>query len=213
MRPSALLLLMLPALTVPGAAQQWRTAGLGATGSSVRLERTAASGTEVLSGVTFGIEGRLNLGRVKLLLAYREGSISPDTGQGNSRDLVEGRAMFTLRPNDWLSVAVGPHARATSAAGGNFRWLFWEGRARVERQVVAPDVTAHLELWMALSASTNTQQSVDGARGGEVALRLSPARLPVWLRLGYTVEHAELQGGALSETLESLSLSVGLGGR
>lgn len=213
MRSTVLAVLL--GLVCPGvlAAQRARPLSVGGVGTQARLQRVTPGGTSELSGITLGAEGRVRWGRVFLDLAYREGSVSADSpATAPSEDLVEGRALFGIQPRPWLTVMAGAHARGTIASAGTTRWVFPQVRLRFESALGLERVLAQVELWRALSVSTNATAAGKSAAGGEASLRVR-VRGAVWVRLGYSVEHAELENGALVETLEGLSFAVGIGGR
>jgi hypothetical protein len=195
------------------ATAQSGNAGMTATASSVRIERSTASESELLTGVVLGAAGQLSRGRVQLGLAYREGSVSPDSGTGASRDLVEGQALVTVRPITWLAVSAGALARAMATGGGTARWVIWQAASRFDLPLSEPNAFAHFEMWQSLGGSSNTTQPLDGARGGEAGLRVffGPRRFRA--ELSYSVERVELGGGALVEVMERLRFGFGIGGR
>ena len=55
-------------------------------------------------------------------------------------------------------------------------------------------------------------EPVDHVQGGEAGVVLRPPRAAVWLRLGYRVDGARLGSGLRSETVEAVSLALGIGG-
>jgi hypothetical protein len=141
------------------------------------------------------------------------GLIAPTAGRA-SRDLIEGAVLLGLRPTGWLTLAVGPHARAYAPTGGNTeRWSFWELRARAATAFVGSAVRGYVELWRALSANANVPEPFDHAQGGEAGMLLRLARAPVEARLGYRIDHAVLGGGSRLETVDGLVIGLGLSRR
>jgi len=198
--------------TSPLAAQLSRRIGGGAGAVTTRLHSDAAGGSSTLSGVGAFLEGRLGQGRVSLELGYLEGRLSADTGTATERDLVDARAMLTVRPVSSLALKAGGHLRGYVQPAGTERWVLWELRAAWDGAVVGDRVAARVELWRAVSASLNLPPGAAGARGGEVGLTFRLARSGVWARFGYAIDRAELENGT-TETLEALSLAVGFGPR
>ncbi len=215
-------------MTRPGLALAWLAAGAvapvalpaqlarhvsgGGGAATVRL-RTTAGGGAALSGTAVGGEGRFTAGRLAFDVTYREGSLSADTGTAPARDLVEASVLVGTQPLPGLTLRAGPHLRAYVAPAGTERWVWWEAHARAESGIVGTMVRAHLEGWIALASAVNAPAGAGGARGGEVGLTLWPARRPVWARLAYGVDRGDYGSGAGRVILESVALTVGVGGR
>jgi hypothetical protein len=210
---SAALLALAIAAARPLSAQGFRDLGVEGVVGRVRFSSTMPSGGEALSGVVVGGGGRLTLGRVSLEAYYAQGRLSPDTGSAASRDLVEGGAFLVVKPTDWLSLKAGPHLRAFVAPGGTERWVMWEGRAFAEAPILADILRARVGGWIAVASGVNADPGAGGARGGEVGLTLRPPRSALLVRLAYTIDREAMRGDARTETLESVILTVGFGGR
>jgi len=199
----------------PASAQLLRHLGADGELSTVRLSSATPGGGESLSGIVVGGGGRLSVGPVSLEASYAQGHLSADTGSAPARDLVDGAVFVAWRPLPWLALKAGPHLRAyvAPAGGGTERWVLWEARVFVEAPILADLLTARIGGWSAVSSGVNTDFGAQGARGGEVGLALRPPRSPLVVRLSYAVDRAAMGGGAGTETLESVCLSVGVGGR
>jgi hypothetical protein len=207
-------LVALCALTArPLAAQALRYVGGDAGVARVRLKSAWPGGGETLSGVAAQGQARLILGPVSLEVSYAQGRLSADTGAGGSSDLVDGSVFVALRPVSWLAVKGGPHLRAYVAPSGTERWVMWESRVRAEGPIIAGTLFAHVEGRLALSSSVNVAPGASGARGGEAGLTLRGPQSPLWARLAYVVEQAQLVGNARTETVEAVMLGIGIGGR
>ncbi len=185
---------------------------LSTGGMSLRLQSQQSTGAAVLTGMAFGGEGSVRLGRLALELGYWQGSLEADGGLAPRRELIEGKGQLALRVARWVTLKGGGHARSYVTSAGTERWLFWEARLRAERQIVNPSVRGHLELWRAVATEVNSAQEFDRGQGGEAGMTLRFARMPVWFRLGYRIEDARLGGNTRRETLEALTVSVGAGG-
>jgi hypothetical protein len=208
-RRALLALLALAGAAAPARAQLGGRLSLGAGGSATRLQRRTGVG-ETFSGITAFGAGRIGGPRFALEGAYRQGSLTPDSGAAGGLDVVEARLLATARPLPWLQVAAGPHARAWIVPGSTARWIFIEGRLRAEGFVLTEMLRTHVEVWTALSAKSNDGSS-GSARGGEAGLTVRFPRSPVWARLAYAIDRAAVSGGSRVETLEDIAISVGIG--
>ena len=189
----------------PTAAQAF---DFGATAMSLRLTRESGT-TVTATGAAFGIEGRVRVQAVSLVLRYRQGQLTNDNALID-QDFVEGEAFIVAQPARWISLGVGPHVRAYAEPSGTERWLMWEGRLRL-RAVLLPTVTGYLEGWRVLGADLNVAEELDSGYGldGGLEIRLSAA--PVGFLLRYRTEHAELAGGARRETVEQIAFGISVG--
>jgi hypothetical protein len=186
----------------------------------MRLNSTSGPTTQKLSGAVFGLQGQLIYsGFVTLDWGYWQGQIDPTGGAAASRDVVEGYAMLGARPFGWLSLRAGPHAWTYISNAGTQRWFLWEGRVRAQGEVL-PDVQSYMELSRVLSANVNVPQDFQSGLGGEGGLILRvrdapliPERFPVRIRLAYGIERVRMGGGARTEVMDRLSLSLGIGQR
>ena len=171
----------------------WLTFGASATG--IRLQDQLATGVSSdVSGVALGASGGVDLGRVALALGYWNGRLDAAPGGTPQQDVIDGYALFVLRAAPWLSVKGGAEARSYVTPAGTERWVFWQGRLRAERTIVAPSVRGHVEIWRAFSTDVNTAGTVDRAQGGEVGLTLRRALGPFWVRMLYGIDDVRLTG-------------------
>ncbi len=214
MRRTLLAALAAAALAAPAHAQLARrvTADVGA-GSirSVVTDGSGASGT--LSGAAAFGSGALHVGPVTLIGTYLQGQVTPDTGAGASRDVVEAGLTLAARPVRWLTVGAGVHSRGFILPAGTERWVWSVLRARAEGTIVAPFMRTHAEVWRAVSTDVNIGAGSGSGMGGEAGLTLRLPQAPFWGRLVYAIDRAELSDGTRAETFERLALSVGYGGR
>jgi len=196
---------------------------LAAQGSRVEAEadlsrasfRSAVpTGREALSGAVLGLRARISGSRVSLEAAYAQGRLSASAGSGPSRSIVDGSLFVSTKPLPWLTLKAGPQLRAYSAPGGTERWVLWESRARAETPIASPALAlrAHIELWAALASSVNADPGAAGARGGQAGMALRLPGSPLWMRLSYVVDQERMKNGARTEALETVVLTVGLGG-
>jgi len=204
-------LLIATAAPVPLCAQarfHWAVgAGVGAT----RVRTVTGGSPELWTGVTLGGDGRLGSGRVGLEAGYRQGTLSPDTGAGATQDLAEGRLQLSVRALPWLEILAGPRARAFITPGGTERWLFGEGRVRIDAPLAVPALRTHAEVWAGLSSSLNLATEAPSYRGGAVGVTYQLPRSPVWLRLTYALDRSESRQLGIVETVETLGVSAGIG--
>ncbi len=185
-----------------------QTFEVGATAMSLRLTRESGT-TATATGAAFGIEGRVRVQSVSLILRYHQGHLTGDSPLID-QDFVEGEAFVVVQPARWISFGVGPHVRAYVEPSGTERWLMWEGRLRLGAALL-PAVTGYLEGWRVLGADLNVAEALDSGYGldGGLEIRLSGA--PVGFLLRYRTEHAELGGGTRRETVEQIALGIRLG--
>ncbi|HEY2804919.1 MAG TPA: hypothetical protein VGI92_03585 [Gemmatimonadales bacterium] len=203
---SLILCLILP----PGlSAQLADKLTLGGGLATTKLTTTAGGNTATMSGVTLFGDGQIGKGRFWLAGAYRQGSVKPDVGAGASQDLVEGLLLAQVRALSWLTVGVGPHARALAVPGSTEQWVFIEGRVRGEQEIITGRLSAHVQIHTAFTAHTNIPGGGASGHGGEAGLTLRWARSPIWARLVYVVDRASSTGNR--ETVEDVALSVGFG--
>ena len=208
--------LLLLALAVPPgrlAAQLPRYVGVDAGMSRLEFQSASPSGGEKLSGFAALGHWRVVLRPVSLDLSYAQGRLAADTGGAVARSFVEGAAFLSVRPAPWLALKAGPHLRAYAAPGGTERWVLWEGRAHADAPLLDGEWLAYGEVWLAVASSVNVVPGASGARGAEVGLTLKMPRSPLWGRLAYAVDQARLKNGARTESLQSVVLTAGFGGR
>jgi hypothetical protein len=203
-------LLVLACVARPVCAQALHAAA-SASVATARVRGTTGD----FNGSAFLAAGSLAKGKFSLEVSYLQGKLDPAAAPvaGTSRDLIEGSVLLGLHPNRWLTLAVGPHARAYVLGSGTERWLFWELRARAATPFVGSAVLGYVELWRALSANANVPEPFDHAQGGEAGMILRLARSPLEARLGYRVDHAVLGGGSRLETVDGLVIGVGVSRR
>ena len=207
---ACVLMVVAPAAT---ARAQGLTGSVGAGAGSVRSRATLGTTTTSFSGAMIGGEGHAGIGRVSVEVAYLQGTLNPDSGSAESRDYVEGDFLLSVVTLPGVTLRVGPHARAYISSGGTQRWLFWTGRVRGERTLIAPAVSGFVEGWLAFSGDVNVSEAFDNARGAVVGLSVRLPGAPFYGKLSYGIERARMGGGARLETVEGLSVIVGFGRR
>lgn len=195
------------------AAQVPRYLGVDLSLSRPRFQSTSPAGGERLSGFAVSERLRIVLRPVSLDIAYAQGRLTADTGNAAARDIVEGSLFVAYRPVPWLALKTGPHLRAYAAPGGTERWALWEGRAHVDAPIEGGEWVAYGEGWMALASSVNVSPGSAGARGAEAGLTLKLPQSPLWARLAYVVDQARLKNNARTESVQSVVLAIGFGGR
>jgi hypothetical protein len=126
---------------------------------------------------------------------------------------VEGDALLSVVTVPGVVVRVGPHARAYITSTGTQRWVFWTARLRGERALIGPALGGFVELWAAWSADVNVSEPFGRATGGIVGMQVRIPRSPVYGRLTYGIERATMGDGARLETVEGLSVVLGVGRR
>ena len=213
MKAGALALLVAGVAARPAAGQVPRYLGLDLGLSRPHFQSTSPLGGEQLSGAVVGGRLRIVLRPVSIDVAYSQGRLTADTGSAAARDVVEGSAFLTVRPVAWLAIKAGPHLRAYAAPGGTERWVLWEGRAHADAPILQGEWVAYGEVWVAVASSVNVSPGADGAHGAEAGLTLQLPRSPLWARLAYVVDQARFKNGARTESVQSVVLAIGFGGR
>jgi hypothetical protein len=199
--------------TAPLAAQVSPVAGADGSVSRVRFHSAVRGGGEARSGFAVGGRARIVLGHVSLEASYAQGRLTADTGAAAPQNLVDGSLALVVRPTHWLALLAGPHLRGYVAPGGTERWVFWEARARGESAIIPGVLQAHIEGWIAVASSVNVDPGAAGAHGGEAGLTLRLAQSPFWARLAYAVDRARMTNDVRTETVETVFLGIGFGGR
>jgi hypothetical protein len=199
--------------TSPVAAQRPRALAFEGMGASVRLRSTSPLGREALSGSALGGEVRLWRRAVILSVGYLQATLKPDSGSPAERNLVEGWALIGVRPKGWLEVRGGGQVRAYVTPAGTARRMYWEARARGEVPLVGRTAVAYVELWRSLAGSASGGDAVQGAQGGDSGLLVQIPGTPWRVRLAYRIDRTQLRTARRVETLEGVSLAVGIGGR
>lgn len=189
------------------------TGGAGATVGTLRSRSRIGGVTEAFVGPVIGGEGRVGLGRVSVDLTYLQGTLEPDTGAAESTDYVEGDAYLSVVTVPGVTLRVGPRAHAYISSTGTQRWLFWTGRLRGERSLIAPGVNGFVEVWIAFSADVNVSEEFSRGTGGSAGMTVHLGKVPFYGRLLYSVEHASMGNGTRLDTVESVSLVIGYGRR
>ncbi len=210
---AALLALLVIGTAPPVAAQLPSALGAGLGGASIRLRAGDSTAARSFAGMAVG--GRLRIGSraAALEASYLQGTLDPDTGTAPPRELVDGSLLVALSPLRWLTLKGGPHLRAWVFGGGTQRWVWWEAHARADGSLVDERLRAHVEMWTALSGEVNVPAGAGAAMGGEAGLTVRLARVPVWARLTYAIDRARFAGSDASEMMETLRVSLMLGGR
>lgn len=208
-------LILILAVALPGAARSQTAPKLAFRGDAgmvwVRSD-TGGGGVAQLRGPVLGGEGRLVFPTLAVGLGLLSGTVKPPGGGTAQRDLVEGRLFIAARALPWLEMSLGPAVRAYVTDSATERWVFWQARARVDAPVLPGRLTSYLEAWRAFSSQVNLTAGAGRVQGGEAGVVYRPPRRRFWLRLAYRVDDAALgTGGGLSETLEAISVAVGVG--
>ena len=213
MRRALLAALCAAALAAPAQAQLARrvTGELGA-GSVRNVITDGAGNSGTLTGAAAFGNASLHLGVVTLGGTYLQGRITPDTGSGTARDVVEAGATLAVHPIAWLAVGAGVLARGYIMPAGTERWVLGVLRVRAEGAILTPVLRTHAEVWRAVSTDINIGPGGGNATGGEAGVTLRLPQTNFWGRLGYAIDRAELSDGSRTETFERITFSVGYGG-
>lgn len=202
-----LILALLPAALRAQEDRRVRFTVTGFAGQQL-VQSHVADVNDRLSGGLLGVEGVLVSDRLMVRVRYGEGGIKPKAGAtGESRDVVSGEALFGVRTLPWLSLWVGPSARAYTMGESNQRWMVWTGRATARGTLLPGRLQTYVELWGVFSGNVGNPSIKAGGRGtrGGLEMRFG-ATSSFWGRLGYGMESLHADG--LRETVEELTLSV-----
>ncbi|HEX9729086.1 MAG TPA: hypothetical protein VGA37_11325 [Gemmatimonadales bacterium] len=179
----------------------------GASVGAVRLTRENQAGKVLLSATSVGVEGAIGVSVVGLGFQYAQGSLRGGTTP--DQDLVEGELMVSLRPVRNLAFLFGPHARALVSRLGTERWLLYEGRVRGEAVLVGP-VRGRLDVWRVVGSNVNVPEAFDSGYGLDGVLTVTLPSFPLGLSLRYRAERAQLANDTRRESIEHLTLVLGL---
>ena len=175
------------------------------------VQSTVADATDRLSGSIVGLEGVMVGNPFMVRVRYGEGRINPrPESNAEARDVVSGEAMFGMRALPWLSLWVGPSARAYTVGDSDQRWLVWWGRATARGALIPGRMQTYVELGGVFSGSVGNPAIKAGGRmaSGGLEMRFG-AMSNFWGRLGYGIESLHADG--MRETVETLTLSVTYG--
>jgi hypothetical protein len=183
--------------------------GLGIQSIHVRTE--AGPQIQLLSGTVIALEGRVRFGPVHLVVDYQQGKVNPDSGIATARDLIEGRALLGVRLVRWLGLRVGPHARAYVTPAGTQRWLLGATQLRLEPTLVPGAIRSYLDVWQVVSGNVNLPEAFKNGTGAEAGMIVQLRRRPIWGQLSYGIDRLRLGGTGRIETVDRLTLTLGLG--
>ncbi|HET7024849.1 MAG TPA: hypothetical protein VFI39_06585 [Gemmatimonadales bacterium] len=169
--------------------------------------------SSIVRGFVAGGEARLPIGRLIVGGGYREGALQPVSGTSAGRDLAEGWLFLGGKPWHWLELTAGPFIRTYTVDLSTERWVLWQVRARAEAPIEGLRLTSYVEFWRAFGERAEPAIAAGRVQGGEAGVVWRALPNPIWLRLGYRVDDALMNGGSRSETMEGITLTVGVGDR
>ncbi len=180
----------------------------GATVAAVRVRSNMGSLVESLSGTALALEAGAGRGRLVVEARYGEGHLTSKDAAVEARDLVTGSLLAGARLGPFVTVLVGPGARAYHAPSGTSRWVFWEVHARGTAPLIASRLEAYGELGATVLGSSNLVTSFSGERSGEVGARYRVPGAPLALRLAYRIERGSGKTPERSDTVEQILIGV-----
>ncbi|MBI4503716.1 MAG: hypothetical protein HY700_21465 [Gemmatimonadetes bacterium] len=201
-------LLLIATATASASGQMAPRLGIYAGGMMLRVQSEVAGRVESMTDQVLVGEAVYTRGFLLAEGLYAQGRLTP--AGGAPRDLVEARGFAGVRIFRMLSIKGGPQIRAVALPSGTRRRIFWEVRTRIEAPI-AGIVGAYAEGWTAMAGRSNIDEHVDKAHGAEAAVTARVPGLPVWGKLGYRVEFAGFDQGLRSETVDGITLSIGVG--
>ncbi|HTT67479.1 MAG TPA: hypothetical protein VMF70_05570 [Gemmatimonadales bacterium] len=170
-------------------------------------------GAESLTGALMYGQVGIALRPLAVDVSYAQGRLASSSASAAARSVAEASILVSGRVTPWLLLKAGPHLRAYSAPGSTERWVTWEAHAHADEEVIAGVLAASLEGWVAVIANANVDPGGSGARGAEAGVTMRIPGSALWARLAYAVDQASLKSGARTEALQSVLVSVGVGGR
>jgi hypothetical protein len=226
------------ALPVPVLAQSRPEFWVGGHGRHISA-RTSSPGTvDGSSGFAWGADGSARWYHLSVRAGYTQGSLEHDAS-GAVREYVEGFAYVGAILLPFLEVGGGPLIRtytSSADAGTNpailrvqlgipppqpsvnaeitQRWVLWQLRGRIDAPIYDSEESAvairgFAQGWASVSDEVNVSNHLDTVRGGEAGIVVRLAA-PVALRLSYAIDEARLSGGRRRDTVETVSLALGL---
>ena len=176
--------------------------GFQIDGTGTRVRGVSAG---LATGTIVGGRGSATLGPVRLSLSYREGRLDDGSTQPL---LVEGGAAADVQLAPWITVGLGPEARAYKLDSTTLRRVWLAGRIGVAVPLVGTSVRTDLRLWRSVVTSAAGADLTQVA-GGEVGIAYwAPAGW--WIRLATTFDDAAFSGPR-HERFYGLSLGAGIG--
>jgi hypothetical protein len=198
----------LGALTPSLAAQKRWQVSFGAAGGGETVRSRTDSTRELLRGAVFTGEAVATRNRFAIRLRYGQGHVTADSGTPMPRDVAEGEALLGYTARPWLTLWLGPHARAYGTTFGDQRWLFWSARVSARGSLFPGRIESFVELWQAFAGSVSRPAASPSGRGAEAGLQLRLPSRPLWGRLAYRIEQGRV-GASRRETVEAVTLTVG----
>jgi len=188
-----------------------------ATPERSRRPRFTATGAGLLSivrtssdaGGAYGFTGSVRFGRVALDVRYAQGTLQPADRQSTARDIVEGVVALRFAATPWLSLQIGPQARRYDTPFGAERWVTWQLGTRGDFVIARPGVRGHALLWRGTGLDVNVPPGSGSARGGEIGFTIDGPR-SFWLDLSYGIDQARVRDVARRETVETVTVTVGV---
>jgi hypothetical protein len=183
----------------------------GASVVNVRAESDVNGGRVRVGGTVLAGLVTRRFGRFEVDGRYLQGVLHPQDGSSARRDLVQGELMLGYGATPWLALQTGARARTYITSAITERWLVWSLGVRAETPIVGPAVSGHVALWRALASGANVGSDEGGAsRGGDAGITLLLPGRPWWVRLAYAIDRSVVDGAGRRETVEELTLTVGV---
>jgi hypothetical protein len=210
----------------------WATA----TGTSVSAVSVLANGTARMDGTMFGGEGGISWKRWSLRGGYAQGTVAvsaspppapPPSGGGFlggliddllsppaqsvsplDIDHVEGFLQLGWSVVPGLEIGTGARARARVARDDSERLAMWTVGARFEEAIGSESLRGFAEVWHAVAGSTSASPGFELGRGGSAGIIARVGRIST--RLSYAMDLARHGADSRSETVEGVSIALGL---
>ncbi|PYP36822.1 MAG: hypothetical protein DMD46_07730 [Gemmatimonadetes bacterium] len=206
-------LLWFLAVGLPGAAASQTAPKIAARGDAgmVWVHADGGVGVTEMKGPVLAGEGRVVFPGLAAGMGLLSGTLQAPGGGNAQHDLIEGRLFIAARALPWLELSFGPAVRAYLTDSTTERWVVWQGRAHVDAPILPQRLTSYVEAWRAFSSQVNLAAGAGRVQGGEAGVVYRPPRRTFWFRLAYHVDDAAMGTSGVSETLQSISVGVGVG--
>ena len=206
-------LLWFLAVGLPGAAASQTAPKIAARGDAgmVWVHADGGVGGTEMKGPVLAGEGRVVFPGLAAGMGLLSGTLQAPGGGNAQHDLIEGRLFIAARALPWLELSFGPAVRAYLTDSTTERWVVWQGRAHVDAPILPQRLTSYVEAWRAFSSQVNLAAGAGRVQGGEAGVVYRPPRRTFWFRLAYHVDDAAMGTSGVSETLQSISVGVGVG--
>jgi hypothetical protein len=185
------------------------TSSLGIGVADSKLETQLDSLSEQFAGSMLAAEGRVTFWKLLLDARFFGGELENRRGDA-ATELLIGEAMLGIRVVPWLAVKSGLRIRSLKTDSRKDTWYFWEALLHAEAPLLAPWLYSYVEVYFDLAADVGDSHALDRGQGAEAGVVLRAGPIPLWVRFGYRIDHAEFEGQVSEETVQHAFLTLGI---